>query len=122
MATTVSTWRDIPSSKLLQLLGGKGGGFHPRAICDPAWVHDEFGIPFELLPVKEIVCDAEEGVYLERDGKPVACMQGLVAGDLIDAIAEGLGVKRPADAPRGYSGSRFALAAAVVEHLESAGN
>ena len=122
MATTVSTWRDIPPSKLIQLLGEKGGGFHPRDICDPAWVHDKFGIPFELLPVKEIVADAAAGIYFERGGKSVACMQGLVAGDLIDAIAEGLGVKRPTDAPRGYSGSRFALAAAVVEHLESAGN
>ena len=88
MTATVTSWRDIPADKLIRLLGENGDGFHPRDICDPAWIHDKFGIPLELLPVDEIVADADRGIHLERNGKPVACMQGIVAGDLIDAIAE----------------------------------
>lgn len=56
-------------------------------------------------------------VVLYREGRRVAAMQGVVAGDLVDAIAKGLGVRMPQDAPRGYSGSRRALAAAVVRQL-----
>lgn len=119
MTATVTTWRGIPADKLIRLLGEKGDGFHPRDICDPAWIHDKFGIPLELLPVDEIVADADRGIHLERNGKPVACMQGIVAGDLIDAIAAGLAVEWPADARRGYSGGRFDLAAAIVKHLKA---
>lgn len=120
METTAVTWRDIPRGKLIRLLGENGDGFHPRDICDPAWIHDKFDIPLELLPVKEIMADTSAGIYLERDGQPVACSQGVVAGDLIDAIADSLGVESPADARSGYSGGRFDLAAAIVKHLKAA--
>ena len=119
MTATATAWRDIPADNLIRLLGENGGGFHPRDICDPAWIHDKFGIPLELLPVDEIVADVTRGIYLERNGKPVACMQGVVAGDLIDAIADGLAVERPAGASRGYSGGRFELAAAIVKQLKA---
>ena len=120
MEATVTTWRGVPADKLVRLLGEKGDGFHPRDICDPGWIADEFGIPLELLPVEEILADESRGIVLRKDGQPVAYMQGVVAGDLIDAIAAGLGVEWPADARRGYSGGRFDLAAAIVKHLQTA--
>lgn len=119
MATAATTWQDIPADKLIRLLGDNGDGFHPRDICEPGWIAREFDIPLELLPVEEILADASRGIHLERDGQPIAYMQGVVAGDLIDAIADGLGVKPPADTRRGYSGGRFDLAAAIVKHLKA---
>jgi hypothetical protein len=119
MTTTATTWQDVPKENVIRLLGERGDGFHPRDICDPLWIVEQFGIPLELLPVEEIIADQSRGIYLERNGKPVACMQGVVAGDLIDAIAAGLDIEWPADARRGYSGGRFDLAAAIVNRLRT---
>ena len=119
MEATVTTWGDVPADKLIRLLGDQGDGFNPRDICDPAWINDEFGIPLELLPVEEIIADEAAGIRLVRNGKPVACMQGVVAGNMIDAIAKALCVPWPADARRGYSGGRFDLAAAIVNKLKA---
>lgn len=119
MTAATLTWRDIPREKIVRLLGDNGDGFHPRDIADPGWISNQFEIPLELLPVEEIIADQHACITLYRDGKPVKCMQGVVAGDLIDAIAEGLGVPWPADARRGYSGGRFDLAAAIVKHLRT---
>lgn len=118
MTTAMTAWRDIPCENIVRLLGEDGCGFHPRDIVDPALIAEKFGIPLELLPCEEIIADEGRGIVLYRDGKPVRCMQGVVAGDLIDAIAEGLGVAWPADARRGYSGGRFDLAAAIVKQLK----
>ena len=119
METAAATWRDIPPGDIIRLLGDDGYGLHPRDICDPVWIHQEFDIPFELLPVEEIVADTSRGITLERQGKAVKCAQAVVAGDLIDAIAAGFCVPWPSDARRGYSGGRFDLAAAIVAHLKS---
>jgi hypothetical protein len=113
------TWRDIPADKLIRLLGENGDGFHPRDICDPSWIHENFDIPLEVLPVEEFVA-GEDPVYLECNGKPVACMQGVVAGHMISDIAKALGVRMPANARKGFSGGLFDLAAAIVEHLRAA--
>lgn len=117
MAAT-SSWQAIPAASVITLLGNDGRGFHPRDIWDPQELSRRFNVPLDLLPVTEItIDDAPAGTALYRNGKPVRCMQGVVAGDLIDSVAHGLEVQMPADAPRGYSGSRFALAAAVVREL-----
>jgi hypothetical protein len=121
MTTATATWHDVPKDALIRLLGSDGCGFHPRDIADPAWIADTFGIPFELLPVTEIIADERRGIVLPlKNGQPVRCAQGVVAGDLIDAIAAGLGVEWPKDARRGYSGGRFDLAAAIVTHIKQA--
>ena len=118
MTATATTWRDIPADKLIRLLGENGDGFHPRDICEASWIHEQFDIPLEVLPVEELVADEEYGIYLERGGKPVACMQGVVAGHMICDIAKALGVTRPADARQGFSGGVFDLAAAIVKQLK----
>jgi hypothetical protein len=118
MATATVTWRDIPPRDIVRLLGENGDGFHPRDICDPEWIHREFGIPLEVLPVEELVT-GEDPVYLECDGKPVAYTQGVVAGHMISDIAKALGVARPAGARQGFSGGLFDLAAAIVKHLKA---
>ncbi len=117
MNATVS-WSDIPAATVITLLGDDGRGFHPRDIWDPQEISQRFSVPLELLPVSELKADEAAGVVLYREGKRVQFMQGVVAGDLIDAVAEGLGVEIPADAPRGYSGSRIAIAAAIVKRLK----
>lgn len=119
MTTATTTWKDIPPEYIVSMLGEDGCGFHPRDILDPGWIAERWGIPLELLPANEIIADESRGIMLERGGKPVRCAQGVVAGDLIDAIAEGLGVPWPADSRRGYSGGRFDLAAAIVKHLRT---
>lgn len=119
MSATVPTWRDIPAEKLIRLLGEDGDGFHPRDIVDPLWIHEKFDIPLEVLPVEELVTGVDP-VYLECDGKPVACKQGVVAGHMISDIAKALGVARPAGAQQGFSGGLFDLAAAIVKHLQTA--
>ena len=113
------TWANVPRKNLIRLLGKKGDGFHPRDIVEPEWIVRKFGVPFELLPVEEIIADESVGIVLYRNGKPVRAMQGVVAGDLIESIARGLGVKTPQDAPSGYSGRRMRLALAIVEHLRN---
>lgn len=120
MATT--TWKDIAADLLIDLFGEHGDNYHPRDIFKPSVLTDEHGLPPSLLTVKEIVAsNAPAGTVLfGDDGKEVAAMQGVVVGDLIDAIAEGLGVAMPRNAPRGYSGSRLQLAAAIVRHLKAA--
>lgn len=120
MATMTTTWRDIPSENIVRLLGENGTGFHPRDICDPAWIASRFDIPLDLLPVGEILADEARGITVSRDGKPVRYVQGVVAGDLIDAIAKGLGIARPADARNGYSGGRLDLAAEIVRRIKAA--
>jgi hypothetical protein len=114
----MATWLDVPVDCLVDLLGTNGTALHPRSIWGPDELASQFRIPLELLPVKELVAD--ESVTLFRDGRTVAAAHGVVAGDLIDAIAKGLGVRMPGDAPRGYSGSRWALAEAVVRRLSDA--
>jgi hypothetical protein len=120
MTMTTTTWRDFPADTLILLLGEQGYGLHPRDIYDPEWLARQFEIPLELLPVSEFVADESRGITIMNAGRPAQCAQAVVAGDLIDAIAAGLGVKRPADARPGYSGSRFDLAAAIVKHLKTA--
>lgn len=117
MTTTTATWADVPRDNLIRLLGEKGTGFHPRDICSPEWIASKFGIPLELVPCDEIIADENRGIVLKHNGKPVRAAHGTVAGDLIDAIAAGLGVEMPEDTPRGYSGGRMRLALAIVEHL-----
>ncbi len=120
---TRTKWSEIPARVLIDFLGDKGDASHPRHIFKPSVLTDEHRLPAELLPVKEIVAsNAPTGTVLfGDDGREVAAMQGVVVGDLIDAIAEGLGVAMPTDAPRGYSGSRLKLAAAIVRHVKATG-
>lgn len=116
------TWKDVPVDRLVVLLGDDGCSLDPRDIWSPDGLASRFGIPLELLPVSELLENVHpdacrDRVVLYREGRRVAAMQGVIAGDLIDAIAKGLGVWMPQDAPAGYSGSRRALAAAVVRQL-----
>lgn len=116
-----ASWRDIPADAVLRLLGVHGDRFTPRSIVSAQRLIADYGLPPELLPVSELVAGDTKngmGVMLWNDcGHPVAAMQGVVVGDLIDAIAKGLGVPMPKDAPCGYSGSRWALAGAVTQHV-----
>jgi hypothetical protein len=114
----MATWLDVPADRVVDLLGADGTALHPRSIWGPEDLASRFGIPLELLPVSELV--SGESVTLRHDGRQVAAARGVVAGDLIDAIAKGLGVRMPVGAPRGYSGSRWALAEAVVQRLSAA--
>jgi len=118
---TTTTWGAIPARLLIDLFGERGDNYHPRDIVKPGVLSEKYGLPPLLLPVMEIIANADRGIVLfGDDGKRVAAMQGVVIGDLIDAIAEGLGVAMPSDAPRGYSGSRLELAAAIVRHVTGA--
>jgi hypothetical protein len=119
MTTATLTWRDIPPNSIVRLLGEDGDRLHPRDIHDPEWLARQFEIPLEMLPVSEIVADESRGITIMREGRPARCAQGVVGGDLIDAIANGLGVGRPANARRGYSGGRCDLAASIVKHLRT---
>jgi len=120
---TISTWSAIPADVLIGLLGERGDRYHPRDIVKPSVLTDRYGLPPSLLPVMEIVTSSAPAgtVLFGDDGSKVAAMQGVVVGDLIDAIAKGLGVAMPIDAPRGYTGSRLELAAAIVGHVKAAG-
>lgn len=116
----IPTWRDVPAEGLINLLGPRGDELHPRTICDPELIASFYGIPLDLIPVREILADESRGIVFRTvDGKPARYVQGVVAGDLIDSIAKGFAVKRPANARRGYSGGRLDLAAAIVEHLKA---
>ena len=118
---TSTTWNEVPAHLLIDLFGERGDNYHPRDIFKPSVLTEKHGLPPSLLPVKEIVSsNAPAGTVLfGDDGRGVAAMQGVVVGDLIDAIADGLGVAMPTDAPRGYSGSRLELAAAIVRHAKA---
>ena len=118
------SWADVPASSIVSCLGEKGENYHPRDIIRPEDLNERWGIPYELLPVDEYLANAgEEGTQVALfapDGKPIAAMQGVVIGDLIDAIAVGLkplGFEFPKGLQRGYSGSRFQIAEAIVGFL-----
>jgi len=123
MSDHPTTWREVPTATIVRLLGFNGVGFHPRDIVKPHDLEDRYKVPSRLLPVRELVLNAcpTGTVLLGDNGSPVFAMQGVVIGDLIDAIAEGLGVRLPADAPAGYAASRFALAKAIVMHVNRRG-
>ena len=120
----VLSWADVPASTIVSCLGEKGDGFHPRNIIRPEVLNQNWGIPYELLPVDEYVAnEREEGTHVALfapDGTRIGAMQGVVIGHLIDAIAVGLkplGFAPPRDLQPGYSGSRFQIAKAIVDFL-----
>jgi len=111
----MATWVDVPAERLVDLLASNETALHLRSILGPEGLASQLEIPLELLPVSEFV--SGESVTLFHDGRQVAAAHGIVAGDLIAAIAKKPGVRMPACALRGYSGSRWALAEAVVRRL-----
>lgn len=116
---SVKSWKEIPGTVLISLFGENGNEIDPRGIYPPKWLMDQFGIPLELLPAKELIADPEAFISLrDSKGNQVKAMQGIVGADLIDAVAEGLGISPPEDSPRGFSGYRFALANSIVSKLK----
>ena len=119
----VLSWADVPASSIVGCLGEEGRRYHPREIFRPEDLNKLWGIPYELLPVSEYIANDGEGTRVALfapDGTPVKALQGVGVGYLIDAIAAGLkplGFKLPEGLQKGYSGSRFQIAEAIVGFL-----
>jgi len=124
----VLSWVDVPASKIVNCLGEKGDGYDPQDIIRREHLNERWGFPLELLPVGGRVDDDAWGfftqtglpMFLVHDGTPIAAMQGVIIGDLIDTIAAGikpLGFEIPGDLDRGYSESRLQIAKAIVGFL-----
>lgn len=126
----IPTWRDVPAEKLIALLSAlfSKDGVLINAIFEPSWAAEQFNIPFELLPVSEILNakfsdlrkpnGSREITFLSARTLPrdrtIAYAQGVCVMDLVISIAKGLGIKR-AQRSRGIPD----LAAAIVGHLKA---
>ena len=116
MATASRVWQEIPAEKIIGLFGEP---MHPHDLFDPLRIADELGITVDLLPVVEVMADYECGQRLNMNGKRLFYMSAVAGGDLIDAIAAGLGITSPIDASGNYRAQRVARAAEIVRRLKA---
>lgn len=123
----IPTWRDIPAEKLIALLSAlfsEDGVLIRGSVFEPEWAVSKFAIPFELLPVSEILNARFAGpslpdgsrrvVWAITPGRARMYAQGVYVGKLVDSIAKGLGIKQP-KARR----SPPDLAAQIIWHLNA---